>query len=72
MYSSLFSLPQFPVLLTLMLLTLVPSLCSPTGGCALDEAISPACIPSLADYYTQVTSLPSHLNERSLAAWTYM
>ncbi|KAI5613305.1 hypothetical protein C0J50_11665 [Silurus asotus] len=63
---------QLLILLTLTLLMLVPSLCGPTVGCAVDEAISPACIPSLADYYTQVTDLPRHLNERSLAEWTYV
>lgn len=68
----LFSLSQLLILLTLTLMTLVPSLCSPTGGCAMDEEISPACIPTLSDYYTQVTNLPSRLNERSLAPWTYV
>ncbi|KAF4074249.1 hypothetical protein AMELA_G00237430 [Ameiurus melas] len=61
-------------LLSLLTLTLMlaQSLCSPTVGCVVDEAISPACIPSLTDYYTQVTNLPSRINERSLAAWTYV
>ncbi|KAM9446311.1 interleukin-17F [Clarias gariepinus] len=63
---------QLLSLLTLTVLMWVPSLCSPTVGCAVDEAVSPACIPSLTDYYTQVTSIPSRLNERSLAAWTYI
>ncbi|KAK3538888.1 hypothetical protein QTP86_020184, partial [Hemibagrus guttatus] len=60
------------IFFTLTMLMLAPSLCSPAVGCSVDEAISPACIPTLSDYYTQVTDLPKHLNERSLAAWTYV
>ncbi|KAL7836850.1 hypothetical protein AOLI_G00281340 [Acnodon oligacanthus] len=63
-------------LLTLTLLVLNPSQCSPIGGqCLVDQGTSSVCIAnlnSLEEYYAEITNQPNRLNERSLAAWTYM
>ncbi|TWW61248.1 hypothetical protein D4764_05G0013380 [Takifugu flavidus] len=39
-----------------------------TGHC-VDESF---CTYSLQDYHTQLVELPSHINQRSIASWTYV
>uniref|UniRef100_A0A8B9K113 Uncharacterized protein n=1 Tax=Astyanax mexicanus TaxID=7994 RepID=A0A8B9K113_ASTMX len=62
--------------LTLTLLVLNPSQCSPIGEqCAMQpgfSSISIVNLNSLEKYDAEVTYQPNRLNERSLAAWEYV
>lgn len=39
------------------------------GGQCVDESLCPY---SLQDYYSQLVNLPSRINERSVAPWSYV
>lgn len=41
----------------------------PLGSQCVDESF---CTYSLQDYYSQLVNLPSHINERSIATWSYV
>ncbi|XP_062418303.1 interleukin-25-like [Pungitius pungitius] len=41
----------------------------PLGGQCVDESL---CTYSLQDYYSQLVNLPSRINERSIAPWSYV
>ncbi|KAM9744137.1 uncharacterized protein ACNS7B_011412 isoform 1-T1 [Menidia menidia] len=41
----------------------------PLSSQCVDESF---CTSSLQDYYSQLVNLPSHINERSLATWSYV
>lgn len=41
----------------------------PLAGHCVDEAF---CTYSLQDYHTQLVELPSNINQRSIAGWTYV
>ncbi|XP_076005676.1 uncharacterized protein LOC143000295 [Genypterus blacodes] len=53
----------------LCLLALHRCLAMPLGSQCVDESF---CTHSLQDYYSQIVNLPSHINERSVATWSYV
>uniref|UniRef100_A0A3Q3EAC9 Interleukin-17N n=1 Tax=Labrus bergylta TaxID=56723 RepID=A0A3Q3EAC9_9LABR len=53
----------------LVLLALHQSLSMPLGSQCVDESF---CTYNLQDYYSQLVNMPSHINERSIATWTYV
>uniref|UniRef100_A0A3Q3JCN4 Uncharacterized protein n=1 Tax=Monopterus albus TaxID=43700 RepID=A0A3Q3JCN4_MONAL len=53
----------------LCLLALHKCLAIPLGSQCVDESF---CTYSLQDYYSQLVNLPNHINERSIATWTYV
>lgn len=61
----------FQVVRALWLLLLVVPQClsMPLGGQCVDETF---CSYNLQEYYSQVVNLPSHINERSIASWSYV
>ncbi|XP_061775483.1 interleukin 17a/f2 [Nerophis ophidion] len=55
--------------LMLCLLAVHQCLAMPLQSHCIDETI---CTYSLQDYYGQMVSIPSHVNERSIAPWNYI
>ncbi|KAF7660051.1 hypothetical protein LDENG_00288990 [Lucifuga dentata] len=53
----------------LCLMMLQQCLAMPLGSQCVDESF---CTHSLHDYYNQVVNLPSHINQRSVATWSYV
>ncbi|XP_068168061.1 interleukin-17A [Antennarius striatus] len=53
----------------LCLLALHQCLAMPLGSQCVDESF---CAYSLQDYYSQLVNLPSAINERSIATWSYV
>uniref|UniRef100_A0A672Y9P0 Interleukin 17N n=1 Tax=Sphaeramia orbicularis TaxID=375764 RepID=A0A672Y9P0_9TELE len=53
----------------LCLLTLHQCLSMPLGNQCVDESF---CTYNLQDYYSQMVNMPSHINERSIASWSYV
>lgn len=58
-----------PQLLLLCVVALQQCLAMPLGSQCMDESF---CTSSLQDYYSQLVNLPHRINERSVAAWSYM
>ncbi|XP_075934257.1 uncharacterized protein LOC142933864 [Anarhichas minor] len=59
-------------LLRVLLLCLMAhhqSVAMPLGDQCVDESF---CSYSLQDYHSQLVNLPSRINERSIASWTYV
>ncbi|XP_056144223.1 interleukin-25-like [Lampris incognitus] len=56
-------------LLLLCLMALPQCLAVPLGSQCVDESF---CTNSLQDYYSQLINLPHRINERSVAAWSYV
>ncbi|XP_069001409.1 uncharacterized protein [Embiotoca jacksoni] len=55
--------------LLLGLLVLHRCLALPLGSQCVDESF---CTYNLQDYYSQLVNLPSNINERSIATWSYV
>ncbi|XP_070402418.1 uncharacterized protein [Nothobranchius furzeri] len=53
----------------LYLLTSHLSVARPLGSQCVDETF---CTYNLQDYHSQLVNLPSHINERSIATWSYV
>uniref|UniRef100_A0A3Q1ER88 Interleukin-17N n=1 Tax=Acanthochromis polyacanthus TaxID=80966 RepID=A0A3Q1ER88_9TELE len=53
----------------LCLIALHRCLAMPLGSQCVEESF---CTYSLQDYYSQLVNLPSRINERSIATWTYV
>nr|XP_057927598.1 interleukin-25-like isoform X2 [Doryrhamphus excisus] len=62
---------KIQLLRVLMLCQLAAPLCLaiPLQSQCIDESI---CTYSLQDYYSQMINMPSHINERSIAPWSYI
>ncbi|KAG7256823.1 hypothetical protein CRUP_037291 [Coryphaenoides rupestris] len=56
-------------LFMLCMLALQQCLAMPLGSQCMDESF---CTSSLQDYYSQLVNLPHRINERSVAAWSYV
>ncbi|XP_045081574.1 interleukin-17A-like [Coregonus clupeaformis] len=59
-------------LLLLRFLVLGHCLCVPLGGQCVDKSFCTSSLEDLEEYHAQLVSLPNRLNERSVAAWTYV
>ncbi|XP_051962354.1 interleukin-17F-like [Xyrauchen texanus] len=55
-------------LLSIFLLVLDPSQCNPITAQCMEHTY---CSSTLKEYHAQLISLPSRINERSVAAWSY-
>uniref|UniRef100_A0A8C4ISD6 Interleukin-17N n=1 Tax=Dicentrarchus labrax TaxID=13489 RepID=A0A8C4ISD6_DICLA len=53
----------------LCMLAIHQCLAMPLGSQCVDESF---CSYSLQDYYSQLVNLPSRINERSIATWSYV
>lgn len=63
------SLAQILGLLSIFLLVLDPSQCNSITAQCVEHTY---CSSTLKEYHTQLISLPSRINERSVAAWSYV
>ncbi|CAM4545691.1 unnamed protein product [Leuciscus chuanchicus] len=65
-----YNMQQLQILgfLSIFLLVLDPSQCNPITAQCVEHTY---CSSTLNEYHTQLISLPSRINERSVAAWSY-
>ncbi|XP_072243151.1 uncharacterized protein [Leuresthes tenuis] len=60
---------QLLCVLLICILVFHQHLAMPLSSQCVDESF---CTYNLQDYYSQLVNLPSHINERSIATWSYV